>query len=75
MTNKEKRMMLKWIKCWREAAPELESMRSAKIRSADTTRSIINLDDAFRSAMLKHGSKSYSGLVEQQKLFMKLSQK
>ena len=63
---------LKWIECWREAAPELERLRREKIRQADTTQAVLILDDAFQSAILKGSSKPYSGLVEQQKLFMEL---
>ena len=58
-----------WIESWRAAGPELEAMRREKIRKADTTRSILNLDDAFRSAILTQNLKDSSGMVEQQKLF------
>ena len=61
--------MLAWIESWRVAGPELELMRREKIRKADTTRSILNLDDAFRSAILQQKLNDSSGLVEQQKMF------
>ena len=71
----QKAITLKWIECWREAAPELELLHREKIRQADTTQSILNLDDAFQSAISKRSSNPYSGLVEQQKLFMELFQR
>lgn len=76
LNSKDQRSLtLKWIESWREAAPELEILRREKIRQANTTQSILNLEDAFQSAILKGSSKPYSGLVEQQKLFMELLQR
>lgn len=60
---------LKWIECWREAAPELERLRREKIRQANTYQSILNLNDAFQSAIHKSTPGQYSGLLEQQKYF------
>ncbi|MBW1796063.1 MAG: hypothetical protein JRF30_11430 [Deltaproteobacteria bacterium] len=74
MTEKNKDLILRWIKGWRDTGQELERMRHERIRQSDTSRAIQSLDDAFKVAILHHKPKPYSGLVEQQELFKSLRQ-
>ena len=57
------------IMAWKRAGPELERIRMAEIRKADTTRAIIALDGPFQSALLHYKPRLSSGLVEQQRIF------
>lgn len=69
MTDEERTLALKWIECWRRAAPELERMRRERIRNADTGSAIELLQGAYESAIAMWALRRDSGLVEQQRLF------
>ncbi len=71
MTEEEKQLTLRWIECWRRAGPELERIRAEEIRATDTARSIQILDDAFESAIRLNPPQATSGLIEQQRLFVR----
>jgi hypothetical protein len=61
-----------WAKTWRTAASELEAIRRAEIKSADTATAIVALDDAFRSMLASHSTRPSSGFVEMQTFFRRL---
>ena|SRR6516162_3712428 len=61
-----------WARTWKAAARELEAVRRAEIKSADTAAAIFNLDDAFRSMLTSVSPRSSSGFVEMQRLFQRL---
>ena len=59
-----------WAKTWKTAASELEAIRRAEIKSADTATAIVALDDAFRSMLASLSPRSSSGFVEMQMVFL-----
>src|SRR5271157_6608593 len=63
-TNRE------WARTWKTAASELEAIRRAEIKSADTATAIVALDDAFRSMLASLSPRSSSGFVEMQRVFL-----
>jgi hypothetical protein len=61
-----------WARTWKAAARELEVVRRAEIKSADTAAAIFALDDAFCSMLASLSPRSSSGFVEMQSLFQRL---
>jgi hypothetical protein len=61
-----------WARTCKAAARELEAVRRAEIKSADTAAAIFALDDAFCSMIASLSPRSSSGFVEMQKLFQRL---
>jgi len=72
MTTHEKEQLRIWVESWKKTGPELERMRHEEIRNADTREAIESLDSAFKSALLHFPPVPDSGLVEQQKLFLRM---
>ena len=68
----EKEMMLKWVKTWKEAGPELEKIRLQEVRDADNLLSLQLLAPAFELATRTERPDASSGLVEMQRHFAKL---
>jgi hypothetical protein len=60
-----------WIATWKLAAIDLERIRRQEIRALDTYRTIALLCGSADSTRPPHAPKPYSGLVEQQRWFMK----
>lgn len=61
-----------WARTWKTAASELEAIRRAEIKSADTATAIVALDDALRSALASLSTRPSSGFVEMQMFFRRL---
>jgi hypothetical protein len=61
-----------WARTWKAAARELEAVRRAEIKSADTAATIFALDDAFCSMLASLSPRSSSRFVEMQRLFQRL---
>jgi hypothetical protein len=61
-----------WARTWKTAASELEAIRKAEIKCAETTTAIVALDDAFRSMLGSFSTRPSSGLVEMQTFFRRL---
>jgi len=61
----------KWVQMWKLAAVDLERFRRKKIRELDTYKAIALL--CRTSDCTRPAPKPWSGLVEQQRLFMKLA--
>ncbi len=72
MTDAEREQMRKWVNTWKETGEFLEKLRIEESRKANLENVILSLDDAAESALAKHLPKSSSGLVEMQRIFMKL---
>ena len=72
MTDAERELTKRWVQTWVQAGPELQKIRDADIRAADTTRMIECTASLFRDAVKNFPPKPTSGLVEQQRWFMKL---
>ena len=61
----------RWLAGWQTAAEALERLRTETIRRSDTATAIEQLSDAFESALLHYPPAVTSGLVEQQRLFVR----
>jgi hypothetical protein len=61
-----------WARTWKTAARELEAIRRAEIKSAETSTAIVALDDAFRSMLASRSTRPSSGFVEMQTFFRRL---
>jgi len=62
----------KRIAQWAAAAPLLQEVRDADIRQADTARSLMNLAGTILRTTAKMPVRTTSGLVEQQRIFLKI---
>lgn len=60
-----------WVETWKAAGPELEKIRRKEIRELDTYRTIQLLCADVDYTSPPRAPKPWSGLVEQQRLFMK----
>ncbi len=67
MERREKELL--WVQTWQKAGPVLAELRRREVRRADTTAAILQLEDAFQSALRDHPPGPTSGLVEQQNWF------
>lgn len=71
MTDRDKKQAREWIRNWEELGPILERVRLDSLKNVDTAESIAALDIAYKSARLHLPSRKTSGLIEQQRLFMR----
>ena len=72
MDDSEKKKILHWIKCWKQAGPILEQIKNDELRKTSTMEALINISGAYESCRLHFQPRPYSGLVEQQKYFKRL---
>ena len=72
MTEAERELTKRWVDTWAKAAPELQKVRDADIRAAATASMIECCNSLFRDAVKNFPPKPTSGLLEQQRWFMKL---
>jgi hypothetical protein len=70
-TAEEMAAARRWIETWKLAGPELEKIRRAEIRTLDAYRAIALLCGPADYTSPPWAPKPYSGLVEQQRWFMK----
>lgn len=62
----------KWVQAWQRAGPELLAVKRQALRSLDTAASLAQLSGHFAHALRTAAPTRISGLVEQQRIFMKL---
>lgn len=72
MDNSKNRRLRQWAARWQKAGPELERIRREELIHTDVSQAIELLDDAFRSALIHYPPVATSGLIEQQRWFMRL---
>ena len=65
----------RWVEIWKLAGPELERIRRKEIRELDTQRTIALLCGTADYTRPPRAPKPTSGLVEQQRLFMKAARR
>jgi len=75
MDNSKTDAMRQWVARWQKAGPELERIRREELIHTDVRLAIELLEDAFQSALLNYPPTATSGLIEQQRWFMKLREK
>jgi hypothetical protein len=73
-TMTEKEMIRRWVRTWKEAAPELERIRLREVRDEDQLLSLSQLARAFNHATRTQPPDESSGLVEMQRHLAKLRQ-
>jgi hypothetical protein len=61
----------RWVETWRKAGPELERLRREELRALDVQRAIALLCGPVDYRLPPRAPKPTSGLIEQQRLFMK----
>jgi hypothetical protein len=62
-----------WVDTWRKAGPELERIREEEVRNSDTQASIKAFSGMIHLVNQTHPPEPTSGLVEQQRWFMKFA--
>jgi len=71
MTEAEKTAVKERIAAWQRAAPILDQVRDEDIRSANTMAAIESFQGWFQDAAKRNPPSLTSGLVEQQRCFMR----
>jgi hypothetical protein len=71
MTVPTKAQKLAWMRQWRSAAVALERIRVEEVRNADLARIASGLEDACLASVRARGLDSDSGLIAQQRTFMR----
>lgn len=61
-----------WVETWKQAGPELESIRDRELQGVDIADVILSMEVAYKVALRDFPPEPWSGLVEQQALFGKL---
>lgn len=74
MATVEKEALQAYVERWQRIGPLLQEVRDADIRAADTASMIACSNLLFRDAVQHFPPSPDSGLVEQQRWFMKLRQ-
>ena len=65
----------RWVQAWKDAGPELEKLRRAEIRQLDGSHALELLCGDMDYTVPPRVPKPTSGLVEQQRWFMKVRAK
>ena len=68
----EEEMMKRWVDTWRQAGPLLEEIRRQEVRDLDTNETIESLSFHADFSQAPYRPDPTSGLIEQQRWFMKL---
>ena len=71
MTEAEKTAAKRWMDAWREAGKELESIRRAELRALDPLQAVASLSGVVDFSSEPFCARPTSGLVEQQRWFIK----
>lgn len=69
MRKTQTKLIQERVEAWNVATPELARTRRKEIISADTARAIIAFEGPFQSALIHHGLRPTSGLVQLQAIF------
>ena len=67
----DKEKMRQWVAGWKRASERIIALKKKDLLCVETSQVIEDLNDAFESALLHAAPSTTSGLVLQQKLFMK----
>jgi hypothetical protein len=65
----------RWVETWQRAGPELDRIRRDELRVADTYRAIARLLGPANYREPPRAPRPTSGLVEQQRLFLKMAKR
>ncbi len=73
MTSDQNALARRWVKTWQEAGPRLERIRREELRRLDPQRAIALLCGEADYTVAPRAPRPTSGLVEQQRWFMKMA--
>jgi hypothetical protein len=71
MTESERERLKQWVETWKRAGPELERVRREELRAFRHEDSVELIDSLLELGVQFGQVRTTSGLVEQQRLFMK----
>lgn len=74
MTDDEKLQLKEYVERWKRVGPLLEEQREEDVRRSDTISNIAVFGRLWQDAIRAWPPLPTSGLVEQQRIFMKLRQ-
>ena len=72
MTQTEQQRIKRWVETWKRADSALNKIRRQELRAYDYRKNLKIIDDMLQWACDHAKVRISSGLVEQQRLFMKL---
>jgi hypothetical protein len=75
MTPEQRAQMKHWVENWKTLGPELERMREEELRNENTIRAFEIFTGMAFLATRNFPPEPTSGLIEQQRRFMKLAKK
>ena len=73
MTSNHTALARRWVKTWQEAGPRLERVRREELRRLDPEQALVLLCGEADYTVPPRAPRPTSGLVEQQRWFMKLA--
>ena len=73
MTSEQTALARRWVKTWQQAGPKLERVRREELRRLDPRRAIAPLCGEADYTVPPRAPRPTSGLVEQQRWFMKMA--
>lgn len=62
----------RWVATWRAAGPALDRQKREELERLDTPTALAQLADAFALALQRPADTDTSGLVEQQRYFLRI---
>ena len=74
-TPEQRALGMKWVQTWRLAGADLERIKREEIRGLDTYQRILLLCGSADYTLPPYAPKPWSGLVEQQRLFKKATER
>jgi hypothetical protein len=72
VTDEEREKLREYVNRWKETGEFLEKLRRADAQKINICEEILSLSDASEAALEMYPAKPTSGMIEMQKLFMKL---
>ena len=76
MEDTDRRDIKKWVETWKKTGSLLDKVKLKELRAADYySRNQMFLNEMLRYAFEHRETRLSSGLIEQQKIFMKLNKK
>ncbi len=64
-----------WVQTWQQAEPALQEIKKQELQNYNYAKNLPIIDDMLQWAYEHRTSRKTSGLVEQQRLFMKIWEK
>jgi hypothetical protein len=72
MKEKETEHLKRYVERWKETGEFLKRLKRIEAKNINISKEILSLNDASEAALKMYPPKPFSGLIEMQRLFMKL---